>query len=564
MSGEFKVYRVLISILTIFLANFALALDTEYKNTLSKVELNKYSDSSYSINLYTEKQFSEPVKVIKKSDLNYYILLPETKNSVRNIISNNSDIRSIDTQLFPYAGSDVKNGYTKININTAKPINFTINTKLANVPNSQTAVKKDEIKKEEVKTAIGEVKVQKKNLVQEPQKPKRDSIVQKSPKLIQKTTIATSKPVNKSPKAAAKLNTDANIDIEKSKKQITDKEEKQNKLSQQKTIEESKEIKNIQQNTQEEQILSEDSEENKELKAQETNQYDLSDKVKKENIKDKIEKKKFIDSAKVLLLKNRIKNKLLEYGLSLKELAFMLAAGLASFAIMLLILTKSQETQTRLKSKSDFADKTSGLIAKKGSETQKQNNQYFIFDKNIKQTGLTPPISSNSKNYELSSYNPNIEQNENPIVEPYMAKKVTSEYDIIQKILKDDNTQNNTTVNVLEYTEAKKQDTEIVATPVQKQETQNEEQPEILSNVEIAPQRGFMCVSYNDSINLVGYIFDDVFAIYNFHQQKLEDYTIRFRLSEKTEKGANFIVRIGKTKLLVAVSKSSMHLEVAM
>ena len=62
----------------------------------------------------------------------------------------------------------------------------------------------------------------------------------------------------------------------------------------------------------------------------------------------------------------------------------------------------------------------------------------------------------------------------------------------------------------------------------------------------------------------MGYIFDDVFPLYNFKQPKLENYDIKFRLSEKDDRGANFIVKIGNTRLLTRVTKSSMNLEVVM
>ena len=73
-----------------------------------------------------------------------------------------------------------------------------------------------------------------------------------------------------------------------------------------------------------------------------------------------------------------------------------------------------------------------------------------------------------------------------------------------------------------------------------------------------------MCVSYNNNINLVGYIFDDVFALHNFKQPKLANYDIKFRLSERTDKGATFIVKVENTKMLINVTKTSMNLEVVM
>ena len=43
-------------------------------------------------------------------------------------------------------------------------------------------------------------------------------------------------------------------------------------------------------------------------------------------------------------------------------------------------------------------------------------------------------------------------------------------------------------------------------------------------------------------------------------QAALEKLNIKFRMSEKTVGGANFIVRVEKTKMLVSVTKSSMKL----
>ena len=74
--------KIFISALVLFsVVNSVISAESEYKNSLMKVELLKQNENSYNINLYTQKKFLEPVKVIKKSDLNYYILLPETKNT---------------------------------------------------------------------------------------------------------------------------------------------------------------------------------------------------------------------------------------------------------------------------------------------------------------------------------------------------------------------------------------------------------------------------------------------------------------------------------------------------
>ena len=583
-------YKFLAGILTIFLTTTALALNSEYKNSLTKIDLNKSGDSSYNINLYTQNEFSEPVKVIKKSDLNYYILLPETKNNNLKTTSNNSDIRSIDTQLFPYAGADVKNGYTKININTTKPINFTVSTKTVSAQKPQQPTVKEAKKeiKEETKTIVDNTKVQKKNLVQENSKSKNGLSENTKNQTVSKNNV------NLIPKAAAKIPL-KNIETQKTTKKVESSakvktikkieaaEKVQKPAIQSKKLETQKlqaqpaiPNKNIDEsNTFKEEAQKDTIEqENKEI-VKETQQIvepeTVKEKQSQEIIKNQKKEKRYTKIFSITKYKNKVKNKLAEYGLSFREFLFMIMAAFISFIIMLLALNKSKEIDTRLKSKADFIDrkskKTSTLVAKK--ETQNKD-QYFIFDNGVHQTGFIAPATQEKKNFELSSYEPELHRT-TTLVEPYQSKHVSSEYDIIQNILKEDAfielsqdeveqiKESETVTNPLNT--AKKEVQEIVKTKQETKETPQE--PQILSSVEIAPQRGFMCVSYNNSINLVGYIFDDVFALYNFQQPKLENYNIKFRMSEKTQHGANFIVRVGKTKMLIAVTKSSMNLEVA-
>jgi len=121
---------ILTLILTVVLSLSVFALEGEYKNNLLKVDFTKLGDSYYSVNLFTQRPYNSAVKVIKKSDTNYYILLPETYHSITSTPAGN-DIKNVEIKLYPYAGQDINNGYTKINITTAKPLNFTMNTKVA-------------------------------------------------------------------------------------------------------------------------------------------------------------------------------------------------------------------------------------------------------------------------------------------------------------------------------------------------------------------------------------------------------------------------------------------------
>ena len=600
--------RVLFKTIAITLVMFMVstvsqALEAEYKNSLNKIELTKTNESSYNVNLYTSKKFTEPVKVIKKSDLSYYILLPETKNSTSTSAYNSEDIRNINTKSYQYAGADVNNGYTKIDINTTKPINFNLvlkdSTKSANT-NSQIASNNT---KTSTKTDTNNnSKVQKKNL--DFQKSTEKPIV--SAKAATKTTInktiqKTTKKDTVKPKQKTTTPIKTNRTIQQPQKnevktktvqqpqknKIKTVENNTNKIEQPKAkpvVEVDKSIEQdivqneqiqpsndiiepqVQQLKETENIITE---ENEEIVEPEKDFYDylLITKNKLSSIK-----------RKLITIKQKISYKLNDYGLNIRDIILMLLAGIVSFTFMLIVLTR-KTPQARLKNKADLFDKNDKpkLTPKKQEEIKPQpnNGQYFIFDKNIRQTGFCDPATSAiKKNYELSSYEPDLKNNyKRADVEPYGnikgTTKTESEYDIIQKILKEDSF-----IEIAPDEIEKPQKKEIktaVTSPIVKEELkpqlQKEEQvkePTVLSSVEIAPERGFMCVSYNDNISLMGYIFDDVFALHNFKAPKLENYDIKFRLTEKDSKTATFMVKVDKTKVVVKVTKSYMQQEVVM
>lgn len=103
----------------------AIAIDSDYKNNLLKVDVSKVTDGNYRITLFTQNPYAEPFKIVKKSDTEYYLLLPETYHSITSAPTPpDENIRSIQIKLFPYLGQDLNNGYTRVNIQTASPLNF--------------------------------------------------------------------------------------------------------------------------------------------------------------------------------------------------------------------------------------------------------------------------------------------------------------------------------------------------------------------------------------------------------------------------------------------------------
>lgn len=539
--------KIFISALVLFsVVNSVISAESEYKNSLMKVELLKQNENSYNINLYTQKKFLEPVKVIKKSDLNYYILLPETKNTASETLIPKTDIRSVSINLYPYMGQEVNNGYTKININTTKPINFNINVKQL----SQNNIKNNTLAKNTQKTPNENKKQANLNTAQ-----KKNQNFSKSSKSIKPSVKKQEK-----------------IEKQETKKEQPKKQVQNKKINKTDDTEPSVKTAPV--------LIPEPFEdENNQLQVQEENieniEAEIIDNTKNDKIINEQKPDSFIDSFKKTLyqkypsiynLKQKIKNKFALLNISLKNFILMISASFLTFIFILFILTRKQNTTIKLKNKKDLFEKYQEPNISKQTTPKKQNRgEYFVFDKNIKQTRLnTNP--KKRKNYELSCYDPDLRLNYKKDKNvKYDLSQDESDYDIIQKILKDD--------SFLDYETEKTPVVSNVQKPKQIQKPKiektkkqapikKEARLDILSSVEIAPQRGFICVSYNNDINLLGYIFDDVFPLYNFKRPKLDNYDIKFRLTDKDDKGASFIVKIDNVKMVIRATKNSMNLEV--
>ncbi len=101
------------------------AIESRYKNNLLNVELSQTPDNRVSVLLVFEKPYTDPIKVIYKTDNEYNILLPETYNALSSVSSINSlNVRNANVKLVPYFNQDNSNGYTKISIKTTRPVIF--------------------------------------------------------------------------------------------------------------------------------------------------------------------------------------------------------------------------------------------------------------------------------------------------------------------------------------------------------------------------------------------------------------------------------------------------------
>lgn len=123
--------------------------DTLFQNDIKNITFTKNSIGKPEINITLDK--NETINVIKKDDLEYVILMPETSSSLKGkpSLDKVSDvITGIDIKTQPYA-KNIK-GYTKITIRTTKPLSLNTKT-IAYKPN--TNVQKQPVK-QPVKTDV--------------------------------------------------------------------------------------------------------------------------------------------------------------------------------------------------------------------------------------------------------------------------------------------------------------------------------------------------------------------------------------------------------------------------
>lgn len=141
----------------------AFAVET-FQNNLLKIDVYQSSLGGVKITLYTSKPYTDPINVIKKTDLDYVIFMPETSSSISakpTLKSAQEVIKNIDIKTQPYANQ--MKGYTKIIISTTKATNITPQVQTLNAAvlnkNEVTAPKKTVIVKQKTPPMPPAVKV---------------------------------------------------------------------------------------------------------------------------------------------------------------------------------------------------------------------------------------------------------------------------------------------------------------------------------------------------------------------------------------------------------------------
>ena len=535
-----KILLILLGIVTLNLC--AHAIESDFKNSLLKVDYVKTGADSYNIRLFTQKPYSEPIKVIKKTNTNYYILLPETFHSIGSVAPT-GDIKSTEVKLFPYAGQDLNNGYTKINIFTSKPLNIT-----AQLNSSKGAVAPsiDPKKLSQLDSAFNTKQAQ----ANEAQRQAQYAAQQKQLAAQQEAQRQAQLKAQQEAQARAAAQRQAQIKAQQeaqARAQAQQEAQRQAQLKAQQEAQARAQAQReaqarAQQEAQRQAQIKAQQEAQTQRKVQDTNNLEVLDNAGIKYEQDANEKKFDTESINETPIESLNQDKQDTISQDLND---------------------SQELNNLPAQNFDTIVKIKNIIKNKFSFVKPY---YYIVKDNLILFSaiaiafigilLLVAIGKNKKKGTVETME---SQNNSNQTDKKDEDIETIETNIFNTPMQTQNADENNSISFVEESKEFPSEKEAI------EETKEEEyvEPEIISSVEIAPNRGFMIIEQQGTKALFGYIYDNVYLLYQF-REFVSNYEIKFRISEKQENRTFFIVIIDNIKLLVRVTNSSMKLELEM
>ena len=559
-----KILLILLGIVTLNLC--AHAIESDFKNSLLKVDYVKTGADSYNIRLFTQKPYSEPIKVIKKTNTNYYILLPETFHSIGSVAPT-GDIKSTEVKLFPYAGQDLNNGYTKINIFTSKPLNITaqlnsskgavapsidpkklsqldsaFNTKQAQANEAQRqaqyAAQQKQLAAQQEAQRQAQIKAQ-----QEAQRQAQIKAQQEAQARAQAQREAQARAQQEAQRQAQiKAQQEAQRQAQLKAQQEAQARAAAQRQAQIKAQQEAQARAQAQQEAQRQAQLKAQQEAQAQRKVQDTNNLEVLDNAGIKYEQDANEKKFDTESINEAPIESLNQDKQDTISQDLND---------------------SQELNNLPAQNFDTIVKIKNIIKNKFSFVKPY---YYIVKDNLILFSaiaiafigilLLVAIGKNKKKGTVETME---SQNNSNQTDKKDEDIETIETNIFNTPMQTQNADENNSISFVEESKEFPSEKEAI------EETKEEEyvEPEIISSVEIAPNRGFMIIEQQGTKALFGYIYDNVYLLYQF-REFVSNYEIKFRISEKQENRTFFIVKIDNIKLLVRVTNSSMKLELEM
>ena len=590
-----KFLLILLGIVTLNLCAFA--IESDFKNSLLKVDYVKTGNDSYNIRLFTQKPYGEPIKVIKKTNTSYYILLPETFHSVGSVAPF-GDIKSTEVKLFPYAGQDLNNGYTKISIYTSKPLNIktqlnsstksvapSINAKdLAkldsafnkNQTSNEQAQRQAQIKAQQEAQRQAQLKAQQAREAAQKAEAQRQAQLKAQQEAQRQAQLKAQQEAQRQAQARAQAQKEAQLKAQQeAQRQAQLKAQQAREAAQKAEAQRQAQIKAQQAR---EAAQKAEAQRQAQLKAQQEAQRQAQLKAQQEAQQNTQETSK-TNSNNLQVSQEAAQAYYRKQGQGSSE-------------------EKKSQTESDI-NKAPQDINTENVVTQdivnpqdieKIPEISEKINQksytkiiknklsffkpyYYVICDNftlfitlaIALIGIILLIAISKSKKKGTSKTMNCEQpseNEKKSSIENLTKEINETYKTGLEEELSNKAEQEAQAFKDEFKDLMEQNEQQKAPEPVKEEEQYEE-PQVISSVEIAPMRGFMIIETQGVKALFGYIHDDVFLLYQF-REFISNYDIKYRISEKQIDKTFFIVKIDKFKLLIKVTNTSMRLELEM
>ena len=570
-----KFLLILLGIVTLNLCAFA--IESDFKNSLLKVDYVKTGNDSYNIRLFTQKPYGEPIKVIKKTNTSYYILLPETFHSVGSVAPF-GDIKSTEVKLFPYAGQDLNNGYTKISIYTSKPLNIKtqLNSSTKSVAPSINAKDLAKLDSAFNKNQTSNEQAQRQAQIKAQQEAQRQAQLKAQQEAQRQAQLKAQQEAQRQAQARAQAQKEAQLKAQQeAQRQAQLKAQQAREAAQKAEAQRQAQIKAQQAR---EAAQKAEAQRQAQLKAQQEAQRQAQLKAQQEAQQNTQETSK-TNSNNLQVSQEAAQAYYRKQGQGSSE-------------------EKKSQTESDI-NKAPQDINTENVVTQdivnpqdieKIPEISEKINQksytkiiknklsffkpyYYVICDNftlfitlaIALIGIILLIAISKSKKKGTSKTMNCEQpseNEKKSSIENLTKEINETYKTGLEEELSNKAEQEAQAFKDEFKDLMEQNEQQKAPEPVKEEEQYEE-PQVISSVEIAPMRGFMIIETQGVKALFGYIHDDVFLLYQF-REFISNYDIKYRISEKQIDKTFFIVKIDKFKLLIKVTNTSMRLELEM
>ena len=583
-----------------------------YKNNVVDVRVNGEGGNAVKVVIYTDRPYTDPVVVNKKANNKYVILMPETNSLLKSsptVTNGSGTISNVTVNTQSVSGGK---GYTKITITSEKSINVVPKTQqIVSKPKPTSTAQTAKPVTSTQSTAQSKQDAQKKALAEKQRQEaiKKANIEKQKKAQAQKTAQQKSvqKPVTKPAQPAPAVKpAPAKQPIEVLEQEI--------KTGQYANVVQDKNDDVLNK------AIDENTADNKDSKSKDKIITETNDKSAMHNLKSIIEGLKKINVWKLLLLLGAValpifvimailgmdkktnrkidetfnRNNDLGIDYSSQEQDIEPVTPQSSTRIPYREPIPEEQTYNSFDEMLDRVEETDSNISVQNvnSATSGFNNDYSDSDFEPEQQ-VEPVVET----MPVSDIEPVVEENEEPAVsEPYNPDGYLSDFagvndkDFFEELTMQTMAENNSEglpaqspadeiFNFMSEDEVEPQIVEPVAPPVsnpieqtvqtQEIEAQEESQEPVyetfkqgndeltmLTEVKLNETTGIYLVNYDNFSSLVGHINDDYFVI-----KKFDEYVsghISVKEAEKIHGAKRYLVRVGKNKMVVEVSETSM------